>query len=312
MSHTTAWELADRVLAQLAPLGQQDIHVFGPKWRMVSRLGLGTGAITQVREMLALGADCLLVTDDGIATWREGAWAQDAGVPLIVVNHAVAELPGIRGLAQHLRERFLDVPVTLVAEACGYEILANERQRDDGVRMRRDTLDDLPPVVVPKGYSLRPMAADEAWAYVQVMNRSNLGGRGDAGWFERTYASDPAYDSSFLQLIWRGDRPVAAAGAWHNTLDGEPWGMIHWVGVDQDARGRGLGKAVTLAALHRLRERGFERAFLGTHAWRLPAIAAYLSLGFRPWPCDPPIVYVGGQARWDQIARDLDTWRAGR
>ena len=305
---TTVRELLHRTMRVVEPLGEQDVHLIGEKWRMVSRLGIGTGAITNVREMLRLGADCLLVTNDGINTWREGCWARDMGIPMIVVDHRTAEIPGIRELAAYVGEQF-GVPTRRVGEICSYEILASSMRRDEAVRMRRDTLDDLPEVTVPANFALRPMADDERWAYLQVMNRSNMAGEADKAWFERTFTSDPAYDPAHLQLIWKDDQPVAAAGAWHDTLDGEPWGMIHWVGVDLRERGRGLGKAVTAAALAVLRERGYRRAFLGTNAWRLPAIAAYRRLGFEPWPHDPAIPAAGGQELWDRIEHDLEVWR---
>jgi mycothiol synthase len=100
---------------------------------------------------------------------------------------------------------------------------------------------------------------------------------------------------------------VAAAAAWHKEIDGVRWGMIHWVGATSTARGQGLGKIVTLAALHRLRERGFTRAMLDTDIWRLPAVAAYLRLGFRPWPTE-----AAPQEVWARVLADLDAWRKNR
>ncbi|MBC7235265.1 MAG: Nif3-like dinuclear metal center hexameric protein, partial [Chloroflexi bacterium] len=259
---TTAWELAFRIAQQVRPLGQQAVEFVGERWQMVSKLAVGTGAITNVRKMVDLGADVVLTTDDGIAYWRDGAWIADMGLPMIVVNHRTAEIPGLHKLAKYLGERF-QVPVEFVGRTCSYEIYATERERGLSVHMRRDDLEDLPPLEIPAGYTLRPMAADEAWAYIQVMNRSNYAGEIGEEWFEQQFSSDPEYDPSYLQIIWKGKEPVAAAGAWHREIEGERWGMIHWVGVVREERGKGLGKAVTLAALHKLKERGFSRAMLG-------------------------------------------------
>jgi GNAT superfamily N-acetyltransferase len=300
--------LAHHLARKLAPLGQQAVQFSGYKWQMVHRLAVGTGAITDVRRMAALGADVVLTTDDGMRWWRDGAWAADEGLPVIAVNHRAAEIPGLLKLADYLRAQFPGIPVKFVGPTCAYEIFATERYHDVGVRMRRDSLDGLPPVAAPEGFSVRPMAEDERWAYIQVMNRSIFAGEADADWFERTYAQDPEYDASFLQLVWQGERPVAAAGAWHLAIDGERWGMIHWVGADREIRGHGLGKLATLAALRRLRERGFGRAMLDTQDWRMAAIAAYLRLGFQPWPNER-----APQAVWNEILDNLDRWRqAGR
>jgi putative NIF3 family GTP cyclohydrolase 1 type 2/GNAT superfamily N-acetyltransferase len=302
---TTAWELARRVGQRVAQFGEQSVQFTGKRWRIVERLAIGTGAITQVQQMVGLGADVVLATDDGMSYWRDGSWMADADVPMIVVNHMTSEIPGLQKLASYLQEQFPDVPVRFVGPICSFEILAKEIFRDPLIQMRRDTLDDLPPLVIPEGYTLRPMQADEAWAYLAVMNRSNYSNEIGEDWFKTTYSNDPEYDPSFLQIIWKGDQPVAAAGAWHREIDGERWGMIHWVGALDTERGRGLGKAVVLAALWRLKERGFDKAMLGTQGWRLPAIQTYLRLGFRPWPRENST-----QEMWDRVLADLEAWRA--
>jgi putative NIF3 family GTP cyclohydrolase 1 type 2/GNAT superfamily N-acetyltransferase len=301
---TSAWELTYRIARKVAELGQQNVEFVGARWQMVSRLAVGTGAITRPRDMVDLGADALLVTDDGISYWGDGAWLADLGVPYIVVNHMTAEIPGLRKLADYLRQQFPGVPVEFVGPTCSYDLLATERMRDTTIRMRLDSLADLPPVEVAEGYELRSMAADEAWAYLQVINRSTHAGEADMAWFRRTFSDDPEYDPSYLQIIWKGDRPVAAAAAWHHGAEGDRWGMIHWVGADAEERGRGLGKAITLAALHRLRQRGFERAMLDTQGWRMAAVAAYLRLGFRPW-----LTEAAPQAVWDKVLADMEVWR---
>lgn len=301
---TAAWELAQHVAQRVKALGEQCVRFMGVRWQMVHRLAVGTGAITDVRRMVELGADVVLATDDGIRMWRDGAWIADLGVPLIMVNHMAAEIPGLRKLAKYLQERFPEVRVEFVGPTCSYEIYATERHRDQAIRMRRDSLDDLPPVVLPPGYTCAPMQADQAWAYLEVMNQSVFAGECDEGWFQRTFAQDPEYDPAHLQIIWKGDQPVAAAGAWHHEVEGQTWGLVHYVGVVKAERGRGLGKGVSLAALHRLRDRGFARAALTTHAWRMAAVAGYLRLGFRPWPNDK-----APEGVWSQVLASLESWR---
>jgi hypothetical protein len=43
-----------------------------------------------------------------------------AGIPVIVVNHPVGELPGMQSLAAHLAERFPAVPVHHIPRGCMY------------------------------------------------------------------------------------------------------------------------------------------------------------------------------------------------
>jgi mycothiol synthase len=55
---------------------------------------------------------------------------------------------------------------------------------------------------------------------------------------------------------------------------------VYVVGVDPDAQGGGLGKALTLAGLRYLHGRDLPRAILYVESDNAPAIAVYSKLGF--------------------------------
>lgn len=74
-------------------------------------MAIGTGAITRLPQMLELGADLLLVTDDGISTTGAGLWSLDLDIPMLMVNHATAELPGMMAMAEYIKDHFPGVPV---------------------------------------------------------------------------------------------------------------------------------------------------------------------------------------------------------
>lgn len=78
---TTAWELVQSIATRVAELGEQSVRFVGNRSQIVRKLALGTGAITDVRKMVALGADAVLATDDGTTLWRDAAWAGDLGIP---------------------------------------------------------------------------------------------------------------------------------------------------------------------------------------------------------------------------------------
>jgi len=107
----TVGEVARLVLEKVRTLGQEVVHIIGDREARVHRMAVGTGAITQLPEMFALGADILLVTDDGISTTSSGLWSFDLGIPMLVVNHATAELPGMMAMVGYIERHFPGVPV---------------------------------------------------------------------------------------------------------------------------------------------------------------------------------------------------------
>ena len=58
-----------------------------------------------------LDCDIILATDDGIHTTSSGLWSLDLGVPVLVVSHATAELPGMQAMVGYVEEHFPGVPV---------------------------------------------------------------------------------------------------------------------------------------------------------------------------------------------------------
>ena len=107
----TVEEVARLVLEKVRPLGQEVVHIVGDHKARVHRMAVGTGAITRLPEMHKLEADILLVTDDGTSTTASGLWSLDLGVPMLVVNHATAELPGMMAMVDYIEQHFPGVPV---------------------------------------------------------------------------------------------------------------------------------------------------------------------------------------------------------
>ena len=106
-------DTARHILSKVRSLGQDTVLIFGDRSRKVRRLAVGTGAITYLPHMHELNPDAILATDDGINFWSGGLWAIDIDIPLLIVNHATAEKPGMQAMARYLREVFPGV-------ACNY------------------------------------------------------------------------------------------------------------------------------------------------------------------------------------------------
>jgi putative NIF3 family GTP cyclohydrolase 1 type 2 len=113
--------LARVVLEKTKELGQTTVGMVGDRDRPTHRIAVGTGAITDYSVMAEMGADVLLLTDDGTRLWETAQWASDAGVSLLVVNHATAEEPGMRTLAAYLRDIVKPLPVVQLPVGCLYQ-----------------------------------------------------------------------------------------------------------------------------------------------------------------------------------------------
>ena len=111
MEDLSVEETAQRVLEKVRSLGQDTVLILGDRQKRVQRMAVGTGAITHLPSMYELNPDIVLATDDGMNFWDGGLWALDLGIPLLIVNHATAEKPGMQAMAVHLKREFPGVAV---------------------------------------------------------------------------------------------------------------------------------------------------------------------------------------------------------
>lgn len=114
----TVSDVARKVLEKTGVLGQSSVNVMGNTQKKVSRLAIGTGAITRLPEMHELGADIILATDDGTHTTYCGLWALDLDIPVLTVSHATSELPGMMRMADYIRDKFPGIKVKYLS--CGF------------------------------------------------------------------------------------------------------------------------------------------------------------------------------------------------
>lgn len=88
-------------------------------------------------------------------------------------------------------------------------------------------------------------------------------------------------------LVARDESTGAMIGyIWLKIEPGSPTGEIYVIGVHPDAAGRGLGRALLLAGLQRLGDRGCTAATLYVEAHNAPAVNLYRSLGFTDFTID--------------------------
>jgi putative NIF3 family GTP cyclohydrolase 1 type 2 len=118
---TPAVEFAREVSRRIRQFDQEAALLVGDPDRPVSRVGIGTGAITSAREYHRMGADVGIVTE--ITWWRDARWALDMDLRLIVVDHTVSEEPGVINLAGYLRRQFTDLQVEYIPTHCPFRII---------------------------------------------------------------------------------------------------------------------------------------------------------------------------------------------
>jgi len=156
------------------------------------------------------------------------------------------------------------------------------------IRMDRASLDGLPPrPAVPAGLSIHTYSDSlfEPWLSLLEACFPENGQLPRERWRERVVS-----DSRFLRDGWflvhddRSGPYVATAYSWAEGPEHPGLGRVEWVGVLPERRGQGLGRLVMSLVLHYLADSGFSRATLDTEAFRVPAVALYLSLGFVPVP----------------------------
>jgi mycothiol synthase len=89
---------------------------------------------------------------------------------------------------------------------------------------------------------------------------------------------EPWFDPDGFFLATDGDDKVV--GFHWTKVHGDGTGEVYVVGVDPEAQGGGLGRALTLAGLHHLRSRGVRETILYVESDNKPAVAVYTRLGF--------------------------------
>ena len=120
----------------------------------------------------------------------------------------------------------------------------------------------------PAGVRVRPfeVGRDEA-AWLEVNNRAFAGHAEQGGWTESTLArriAEPWFDPSLFLLAF--DAVGLVGFNWikvHEAHDrGPALGEIYVIGVDPRAQGTGLGRALAIAGLQAVHERGIDTGML--------------------------------------------------
>ncbi len=140
---------------------------------------------------------------------------------------------------------------------------------------------EAPAETVPDGVTIRSYIASDADAIIEVNARAFAShaeqGAMDRADFDRRTSSD-WFDPAGLFVAERDGRIVG----FHWTKVEDDTGEVYVVGIDPDAQGGGLGKALTARGLRHLYESGLRTVDLYVEGDNAPALTVYQGLGFRP------------------------------
>ena len=168
------------------------------------------------------------------------------------------------------------------------------------LQMRRDLagIDPDPRPELPSGVSVRPFRPgtdEDAW--LRVNARAFVAHPEQGGWTPadlRLREAEPWFDPAGFLLAWRGDPDDGGrllGSHWtkvHPPGDAgdDPVGEIYVLGVDPDAQGLRLGRALTDLGLAHLRGRGLDEVLLYVEEDNTAAVRLYESRGFRRFAVD--------------------------
>lgn len=151
----------------------------------------------------------------------------------------------------------------------------------------------LPDAALPPGVTLRafvPGQDEQAWLAANraafahhpeqgSMTLADLKAREEEAWFDpEGFLLAVDADGKLLGYHWTKVHPKQGP---HPAI-----GEVYVVGVTPDAQGSGLGKALTVAGIRHLQEKGLHAVMLYVDADNEAAVALYRKLGFVRWDTD--------------------------
>ncbi len=169
-------------------------------------------------------------------------------------------------------------------EAAGFASQANVGADSwSKVLMRRPAQMPVAEYTLPAGVTIRSLAGEnQVDAYVQL-HRAVFGSKNmTAEWRMRTLRRPEYVADLDLVAVAPDGRLAAFCICWFDRdSEGEPIGQIEPLGVHEDFRELGLGRAILSEGLQRLHLCGADKVYVETDKYRNAALALYEAMGFR-------------------------------
>lgn len=254
---------------------------------------IGESALLRLRD----GGASVLAYDDGTLA---GVGVLDGDAGELAVRPGFRRRGHGRAIATALLDQAGSLNVWAHGELPGAVALAGslgfERFRALW-QMRRPLAGELPPLSIPPGVLLRTFEVgrdEDAWVRV---NARAFADHPEQGAWTRADVERREQESWFSpEGFFLAERDGELIGFhWTKVHSGEALGEVYVVGVDPSAQGLGLGRLLTLAGLHHLRDTGLPAVLLYVDESNTAAVALYEGLGFAHWSTDA--MYRSGRPR---------------
>ena len=160
------------------------------------------------------------------------------------------------------------------------------QQSDVTLHMEHSLREAVEEPQLPEGFTMRQLAGKhEVEPYVQ-MHREAFGTENITVEHRLTIMNNPDYRPELDLIAVAPDGTFAAfcvcnSNQEANAKSGRSEGEVGIVGTRPQFRNRGLGRAMTLAGMQRLKAQGIETAWLRTGSWNISAQRVFASVGFR-------------------------------
>lgn len=166
-------------------------------------------------------------------------------------------------------------------EAAGFACQADVGEDSwSKVFMHRPGHAPVPDTPLPAGFAIRPLAGDaEVEAYVELQREVFESRNMTVAWRARTLRRPEYVPDLDLIAVAPDGRLAGFCIGWLDP--GAARGQIEPLGVRAEFRKFGLGRALLLECLRRLRARGVENVYVETDNYRDAALELYESAGFR-------------------------------
>jgi putative NIF3 family GTP cyclohydrolase 1 type 2 len=123
ITRTSFEQFAKSVASRTASMGQKMVETSGDPKVAVSRIGVGTGCMTDAATFLQMGCDCFILCDDGISYWQDVQYARDQNIPTITVNHGTCEEPGMVTLTDYINRKVEGLRARHLTQGCRFRLV---------------------------------------------------------------------------------------------------------------------------------------------------------------------------------------------